>query len=128
MHIDICENAENDLDQLWQSDPEAAATITAVLEQMEADPNIIDVLTTRGNSNLDTTRLNIKVWENMRNQGNLWRFRILDTPATNYRVVYGYHWQTRQICILAIVHKENFDYDDTNSVLSRRIVADWRAL
>lgn len=53
---------------------------------------------------------------------------VLDTPATVYRVVYGYHWHTRQVCILAIVHKDEFDYDNLNSSLAQRILADWRAI
>lgn len=129
VHIDITHNAENDLTRLWVDDPAAAAVVTVALEQLEADPRALDKLTTHGNNNVGASRLNIKQWEAMnKKRANVWRFRVLDTPATNYRVVYGYHWQTKQLCIFAIVHKEQFDYDDTDNDLSRRILNDWRAL
>ncbi|MBI3344135.1 MAG: hypothetical protein HY028_04650 [Gammaproteobacteria bacterium] len=128
MHLDIHQNAAQDLRDLRVVNPGAAAAVTVALEQIQVDPKAIDKLTTFGNNTVGAARLNIKRWESVRGQGNLWRFRVLDTPATVYRIVYGYHWQTRQICVLAVAHKEKFDYDDLNSDLARRILADWRTL
>lgn len=109
MHLDIHQHAVEDLRNLRTHDPKSAAAVMVALEQIQADPKAIDKLTTSGNNIVGTARLNIKPWENPRNKANLWRFRVLDTPATVYRIVYGYHWQTRQICIFAVVHKEKFD-------------------
>lgn len=128
IHVDVHTHAKEDLDLIWESDPEAAATTLAVLEQLEADPKAIDKLTSYGQNDVGATLINVKPWQKMRKKADLWRFRILDTPATSYRVIYGYQWQTRQLCVLAIVHKEKFDYDDLNSPLAFRILADWRAL
>jgi hypothetical protein len=50
---------------------------------------------------------------------------VLDTPATRYRIVFGYHWRIRKIVILAIVHKEDLTYDNLNSEIAKRILADW---
>lgn len=127
--LDIHNHAKQDILRLRQKDVKAAAAILVALEQVRADPIAIDKLTTRGNNVLGVSRLGIKRWESAQKSGsNLWRFRVLDTPATVYRVVYGYHYQTRQLCVLAVVHKEEFDYDDLDSDIARRILADWRAL
>lgn len=128
VHLDITEHAVQDLNQLWVGDPAAASAVVVVLEQLEADAGLVDKLTTYGDNPVGQNRINVKRWENAKSRGNLWRFRILDTPATVYRVVYGYHWQTRQLCVLAIVHKDGFNYDDLNSSLAQRILADWRAI
>ena len=48
MHLDVHDHAVADLDQLWQADPAAAAAVEVVIEQLEADPNFLDKLTTRG--------------------------------------------------------------------------------
>lgn len=125
--ISVHFNAAADLRQLWEDDRNAAAAVAVVLEQLGADPNAIDILTTFGNNNAGTHRINVRTWESARGLGNLWRFRVLDTPATNYRVVYGYHWQTRQLCVLAVVLKTEFDYE-LNSDIAKRILADWREL
>lgn len=128
MYIDVHLNAREDIRLLAAQNKAAASAVLVVLEQLAADPNVIDKLTTHGENLVGVSRLNVKRWESARRDGNIWRFRVLDTPATVYRVVYGYHWQTRQICVLAVVHKEQFDYDDLTSVIAQRIIADWRAL
>ncbi len=98
------------------------------LQQLQADPLALDKLTTHGNNDLAGTKLNVKRWESARSRrGDLWRFRALETPATTYRVIYGYDWRARQMCVLAVVSKDEFDYD-TQSDLGKRIFADWRNL
>lgn len=127
MHIDIHENAVEDLRRVKDENPRAAATILVTLEQIEADPKAIDKLTTHGDNQVGAERIGVKSWQEAKRIGNLWRFRVFDTPATVYRVVYGYHWQTRQICVLAVVHKEEFNYE-LDSDIAKRILADWRTI
>lgn len=126
--LDIHLNAKADILRIRESDVHAAAAIIATLEQIKADPLLIDKLTTHGDVEFGAVKLGVKRWESARRKGNLWRFRALDTPATSYRVVYGYHMQYRQICVLAVVHKEEFDYDDHDSDIARRVLADWIAI
>lgn len=132
VHIDITTGARDDLGNVWKDNPEAAATITVMLEQLQADPKVLDKLTTKGDNTIGDYQINVKPWEKAKPRGNLWRFRILDTPATSHRIIYGYHWQTRQLCIFAIVDKdmplEEFDYDNLNSDIAKRVLADWNAL
>ncbi|MHB0989833.1 MAG: type II toxin-antitoxin system RelE family toxin [Burkholderiales bacterium] len=133
MTVDLRKNAEDDIRKLRTTNKPAAAAVMVALEQIEADPKAIDKLTTHGDDpdvgKDDPVRLGIKRWETAkRHSVLLWRFRIFDTPATVYRVVYGYHWQTKQICILAVIHKEEFDYDNLDSDIAKRILDDWRAI
>jgi mRNA-degrading endonuclease RelE of RelBE toxin-antitoxin system len=124
--FDICENAAADLDRLWDSDPRAAAAVVVALDEVLADPALIEKLTTQGDVEFKTQRLGIKKWrEAQRSPNNLWRFRILNTPATSYRIVYGFHWQFRHVCVLAIAHKDKLNYDNLDEDLSERILSDW---
>lgn len=130
MRIDVSPGAQDDLAALLGSDPEAWKSVMATLEQMQADPALVDKLTThRSDQEFGESRVNVKQWQSAlrKERANLWRFRVLDTPATNYRVVYGYHYQTRQICLFAVVVKEDFDYEPTSD-LGRRILAEWSQL
>jgi hypothetical protein len=69
--------------------------------------------------------VNVKAWVLARcASNNLFRVRVLDTPATVYRVVYGFDWRQRRIGILAILHKDLFDYE-IDSQISDRIFNDW---
>ena len=127
--VDVHNNAKQDIRIVAASDKAAAATILAVLEQLKADPKTtMDKLTTHGDNYVGCYRLSVKRWETASKIGNLWRLRILDTPSTKYRVIYGYHWVTHQLCILAIVEKDNYDYDDLNTTINKRIISDWNAL
>lgn len=126
MAIEVHPHAEADLEAFWVKQPEAAAGVVSVLEQIEADPGLLDKLTQRGDNQLGRLRVNVKRWQRVRPRpGDLWRLRILDTPATSYRVVYGYHMAMRRICVLAVVHKQDFDYDDLTSAIAQRILDDW---
>jgi mRNA-degrading endonuclease RelE of RelBE toxin-antitoxin system len=125
MHVDLHYHAEEDLRRLQGTDPRAAAAVLVTLQQIEADPRASDKLTTHGDNQVGAVRIGVKGWQAPR--GNLWRFRVFDTPATVYRVVYGYHWQTRQVCVLAVVHKDEFDYE-LDSDIAKRILADWHAI
>lgn len=116
------------MEALQKSDSRASAAVWVALEQIEADPDVIDKLTTRGDVEFNDQHVNVKPWHTARRIHNLWRFRILETPATSYRIVYGYHWQVRKMCILAVVHKDKFDYDSLDTAIAERIFADWNEL
>jgi hypothetical protein len=126
MEIDVLPGAEHDLDQLEMDNPKALAVVLAVLEEAESDPTIGQILTTKGDAHIGAWLLNVKPWILARwSRHNLFRFRVLETAATSYRVVYGYDWRAQRIGILAILHKDIFDYE-LNSTLSARIFSDWR--
>jgi hypothetical protein len=126
MDLDVHENAELDLDELWDSQPHAAAALDVTLDEICADADVIKHLTGRGDVKIGTQQLNIKGWVTARRRdSNLARIRVLDTPATRYRIVFGYYWRIHKIVILAIVHKDDLTYDNLNSKIAKRILADW---
>ena len=125
----VHEHAIGDIRQVAAVSLPAAAEILVVLEQLKADPQTtIEKLTTKGDNDLGAYRLNVKPWQSTKGIANLWRLRILDTPATSHRIIYGYHWQTYQLCVLAVVHKEKYDYDDLTSEINKRIITDWNSI
>lgn len=131
MHVDVHNHAWEDLDRLWKEDPDAAAVIEVVLEEVQADPRVIDKLTQHGNNEFGSyDKVNVKrLIEASRNKrGDVWRWRVLETPATGYRVIYGYHIQTRQICVLAVASKEEIDDYRQDSDLAKRVARDWLGL
>jgi mRNA-degrading endonuclease RelE of RelBE toxin-antitoxin system len=125
MAIDLFPGAKADLAILRRSNPEALAVIAVFLQEADADDELIEKCTTYGDNSVGSSRINVKPWVAARRQSdNLFRFRILDTPATVYRIVYGYDWHTRRIGILAVVHKDDFDHEISGE-LADRIQADW---
>ncbi|MDR2209174.1 MAG: hypothetical protein LBE22_09425 [Azoarcus sp.] len=133
MLVDIHQHAREDIEFIRTENSKAAATILALLEQIEADRAVADKLTTHGDNFFGKQKVNVKQWESPGKKTNLWRLRVLDTPATSYRIVYGYQYKVYpyRIHILAVVKKgedqEEFDYD-TTSEKGRRIISDWKSL
>jgi mRNA-degrading endonuclease RelE of RelBE toxin-antitoxin system len=131
MRVQLHDDAKADLDRLWALDEEAAATIQVVLEEADQDPGVLDKLTQHGNNDLPSGQeLNVKRWQKASAalKKDVWRLRVLNTPATSYRIVYGYHIQHRQIYVLGMVHKEDFDYDDLGDNFCARCLAAWAEL
>jgi len=124
MPIDVLPGAEEDIERLEAADPDALSAVLAFIEEAEADAELETKLTTVGNVQFGDFLVNIRRWVLAQSSGNLLRLRILDTPATVYRVVYGFNWRRRRVGVLAIVHKDKFDYE-IDSRLARRILADW---
>ena len=139
IHVSLHDDASADLEAHRVVDPAAVADMAVFLQEAKgAGDRVADVLTTTGDVGLGRVRLNVKEWrsaQGMRRGPNLWRLRILDSPATMYRLIFGYHYQTRQLVVLAILRKKadgtfeaDFDYDNLNSPIARRILAAWNGL
>lgn len=129
MGFRLHDHAVADLDAILESDSAAGAYLAALLEAIHECRDPIDALLPYGNSRLDDWLLNTKPWiqGTGRNRNQLWRARMLECPATAYRIVYGYHQATRQIVVLGLISKKDFDYG-TTSPFALRVLRDWREL
>ena len=124
MAIDILPGAESDLLELEVNDTIAFGVVVSFLEEAEADQSLIDKFTTHGDSDFGELVINVKRWMRASRAANLFRIRILDTPASNYRIVYGFDWRSRRIGILAVKPRWEIDYE-INTKLAERIFEDW---
>ena len=88
MTIDLLPGAKVDLRSLRASNPDAFAAVMVFLEEAEADKDLIDKCTSYGNVHINAARVNVKRWVLAQGMGNIFRIRILDTPASVYRVVW----------------------------------------
>jgi hypothetical protein len=137
MRLSVHKDAQQDLDLLKAVDPDAVATVAVFLQEASGE-RLAELLTTVGNVRVGSFVAGIKEWskaQQTRPSANLWRLRLLDTPATSCRLIYAYHWQTRQLVVLAVLRKisddefaEDFDYDDLNSPIAIRMLAAWNSL
>src|SRR5882762_983760 len=126
MPVDLLSGAIADLATLRRVNPDAHATVVAFLQEADADEELIDKCTSEGTVEIGPYRVSARPWHAARRAGdNLFRFRVLDTSATVYRIVYGHDWRAHRIGILAVVHKDRFDYEISGS-LADRIRNDWR--
>lgn len=119
----VHDDAVADLESLWVQEPVVASRITALLEQLENDPDLLDRLTQHDYGAHRAAGFHVSKWvEQYRKGKNLWRLKVweLEDKGLRYRVVYAFEPQQQHYHVLAIAPRE-FDYDNSHP-LSQRIL------
>lgn len=129
LRLFVHEDAEDDLEQLWETEPTAAARITALIEELEGNPDLLDRLTQQDFGAYGLADFHVSKWLEQWRQGkDLWRLKIWDLENKNlrYRVVYAFMSRQQDYCVLGILPRD-FNYD-SNHDLTRRILAAYKDL
>lgn len=119
------EDAEADLDALWEVDEQAAARIDTVLDEIAADQESLDALTVFDFGS-DSTKSDFHV-ENWVTAKPLWRLKVwdLDGQAIPYRVIYGFIPGKRYYYVLGIMPRSwNYNPRDERSIRIRSAYTD----
>jgi hypothetical protein len=128
-------DAENDLEELWKSQPDGAALVQALLEELASDQVQFDHLTDDGYGKSDASaRFNITKWNTQwyGKRRNLWRIRFyaLDQLGLAYRIVYAFVPREIDCCVLAVAHRD-FNYEPSHEITQRilraydEVLEDW---
>ena len=116
-------DAEQDLDELASSQPKLAARLVALLEEVGADPGLIDMLTVHRFGFDEREPFDVSKWQEYWNSGkDIWRLKFweLEHQGLPYRVIYALQRGTGDHHVLAIVTRD-FNYD-SNHPTTRRIL------
>lgn len=103
------------------SDQRTAARIVALLEQIKADPGLLDALTEHNFGADQRSGFHVSKWLAFWNAGyDLWRLKVWDLSGRliPYRIVYAYEPRIRQYHVLGIVHRD-FGYDRNHEITQR---------
>jgi hypothetical protein len=121
----IHEDAEQDLDELWEIDEGATADIVALLEQAACDQELLDNLTVRDFGRHRSEDIHVDKWVEQQRKGrNLWRLKIwdLEDRGIRYRVVYALDPRISRYHVLGVVER-GFDYDKSDDRTKRILAA-----
>lgn len=127
--LQVHDDAEADLEALFRRSPRVASRILVLLEEVEADQDLLDRLTQQDFGQDRATEFQVSRWIRQWNKGkNLWRLKVwdLEDKGIRYRVVYAFVPQRRQYHVLGIVPR-SFNYEDDHP-LTLRILAAYDAL
>ncbi len=122
-------DAVSDLRDLKIIQPEAAARILALLQELKGNPDLLDRLTQHGYGSRNCSDFNVSKWLAHWKRGrDLWRLKVwdLEDKGLRYRIIYAFVPQKKHHYILAIAPRE-FNYD-TNHPISRRIIRAYEEL
>jgi len=123
------EDAEADLDRIYEADEDAAADIDVFLEEAKNNQETLDNLTRNGFVQYGEWPYEVKEWvEAKKSKYNLWRVRLLwlEGPAAAYRIVYAFHPIQFRYYVLGIVER-TFNYDSKHE-RTQQIIAAYDAL
>lgn len=125
----VHDDATADLEALWETEPQAAARIADLLEQLEGDSDLLDRLTQHDYGAYHSADFHVSKWqEHWRKGRDLWRLKVwdLEDKGLRYRVVYAFKPREQHYHVLAIAPRE-FDYD-TSHPISQRILRAYQEL
>lgn len=122
-------DAEADLEALWEEEPEAAARIVVLLGELEGNPDLLDRLTQHDYGSYHLADFHVSKWLELWNKGkDLWRLKVwdLEDKGLRYRLIYAFEPKRQAYHLLAIAPRE-FDYD-TSHPISQRILSAYEEL
>lgn len=102
--------------------PLAFDRIMALLQELQADEDLLDRLTQHDYGHSGTADFHVSKWLEQWNKGkDLWRLKIwdLEDKGLHYRIVYAFMPRKQHYHVLAIVPRD-FNYDPDHP-LSQRI-------
>jgi len=121
----IHDDAEYDLEKLWEEAPVAAARITVLLEELEGNQDLLDRLTQHDFGGYHTADFHVSKWIEQWKKGNdLWRLKVwsLEDQGLQHRVVYAFVPQKSRYHVVGIVSRD-FNYDSSHPLTKRILVA-----
>jgi mRNA-degrading endonuclease RelE of RelBE toxin-antitoxin system len=122
--LKVHKDATADIEKLWESAPQAAAAIVALLEQAESDQRLLESLTIKDFGVDRTEPIHVDWWWTQYKEGrNLWRVKIwnLESRRLNYRIVYALDPRSTRYYVLGVLPRD-FNYDQSNP-RARRLLA-----
>lgn len=122
--LSVHEDADADLEAVARRTPRTAGRILALLEELEADQDLLDRLSQHDFGKHRPADFHVSRWVEQWNKGrNLWRLKVwdLEEHGIRYRIIYAFVPNRHHYHVLGIVPR-SFDYEEGHP-LTRRILA-----
>jgi hypothetical protein len=114
-------DAEADLNQLAQSEHQLAARLHVLLKEVQADRELLDMLTVHDFGADGRELFHVSRWqEHWRQDKDIWRLKFweLEHQGLPYRVIYALKRGTGDHYVLAVAHRD-FNYEPNHPTTQR---------
>lgn len=119
--IIVLSAAREELEDLWQTNEDAAADIEEWLYRLDGDQELLDTLTIHDYGAYRSKPYHVSKWFELWNAGkDIWRLKIWGV-SEGYRTIYAYQLGRQRYVVLGFPPR-NFDYS-VQHPLSQRMVA-----
>lgn len=119
----LCKEAENELDELYETDEDAAAMFDLLIEELSQDQQMLDRLCLPANHYKYAPPFDVDRFVEAQRQGkNIYRVKVRrgDGSLVPWRMLLGFHAQKDTYYVLAVTDRE-FSYD-TNQPAFRSLL------
>ena len=126
--VRVHNDAAGDLRRIALVDAFVAARLAAFIQQLRDDPQLVARLLDNGYGEKGKTEISVKQWTTLNRAWHgrvFWRVRSYDLESNgiDYRFLYLYNWRDLSHNILAVVLKDDFDYDKPSDPIRQRVLA-----
>jgi hypothetical protein len=126
-------DAESDLEELWSTDPEAAAQLTVFLEELKGDQDLLDRVTDHDfGTSPKHHPFHVSMWHEQQRKGrNLWRLKLwsLEANGKRYRLIYAFVPLKKHHYLLGIFPRTNREFDyDAGDARTQRVIRAYKEL
>jgi hypothetical protein len=121
--LEVHDDATSDLRAIRTTDPKAFASLFALIQQLKADPDLSKKLLDHGYGSDRGDAFSISKWLGIFQKLPAWRLKFweLERKSLRYRILYVYVWRERKFYVMAIIKREEFDYDDPANPIRLRV-------
>ncbi len=122
--VNVHNDAVQDLQEIRTKNPLAFGRIVALIQELTTDPRLVDKLLDHnfgadGRGTVSVMKW-IKAWRANVPVRRL-KFWDLEKTGLKYRLLYIYNWPDKSYNIMAIVARDEFDYDDPAHPIRLRV-------
>lgn len=124
--IEVHNDATADLKQIAAVDSVAFNALIAFIQQLKIDPALGGKLLDHGYGQDGCAVMSVMKWHSIHNHERqpVWRVKVLDLEkqGLRYRIIYFYYWRDKTYYIMAVVPRQEIDYDDREQPLRQRVL------
>lgn len=120
--LSIHPDAKGDLEDLWKVATTAASRVVALLEQIKADPRLLDALTEQDFGAAGDEPFTVSRIQSQWHAGkDLWRLKVWDLEDRRlpYRVIYAYEIRRQRYHVLGVILRSQFNYEPKHPFTQR---------
>jgi len=121
----VHQDAESELEALWDTNEAVAADIVALLELLCDSQDLLDRLSKHGFVQYNKPAIEISKWVGQQQQKrNLWRLKFVafvNSASARHRIIYAFHPTQLRYYVLGILNRD-FNYEPSHPI-SKRIIA-----
>ncbi len=122
--IKVHNDATNDLKSIKNINKDLFSRILTLIQQLKNDEKLIKILLEHKSDKEE--KISVQELVRVKKQENLiirrLKFHELEKDGIKYRIIYYFDWKIKDYYIMAIINRDDLDYDNPNDTTICRVI------